>query len=98
MSILSWADSYICSAHKGDNGNMHGHTWRVRAYWPYAKQSAEDLKDKLERVCKRELDHVVLAHELRRAEDLAGYIGRVLEAVRVDVWREPEGMGATWTP
>lgn len=28
MSVLSWADSYICSAHKGDNGNMHGHTWR----------------------------------------------------------------------
>ena len=97
MSVMSWADTHISAAHKGDDGVMHGHTWRVRAFWTYAGQSAIDLKGCLER-CASELDHRVLAHELRRAEQLAGYIGRVTEAVRVDVWREPEGMGATWTP
>jgi hypothetical protein len=97
VSALSWVDTHLCAAHKGDDGVMHGHTWRVRAFWNYTGQSAVDLKDRLER-CRRELDHKVLPHELRRAEQLAGYFGRVTEAVRVDVWREAEGMGATWTP
>lgn len=93
---LSWADTHISAAHCGDDGVMHGHTWRVRAFWNYTGQSALDLKARLERCCD-ELDHTVLVHELRRAEQLAGYIGRVTEAVRVDVWREAEGMGASWT-
>ena len=84
--ITSWAETHISAAHKGDDGVMHGHTWRVRAYWAYSGQSAVDLKDRLQR-CARELDHRVLAHELRRAEQLAGYIGRVTEAARVHMLR-----------
>jgi len=97
VSVLSWADTHLCAAHKGDDGVMHGHTWRVRAYWLYQGRSAVDLKLVLERAC-RTLDHSVLPEHLRRAEDLAGYIGDLISAARVDVWREPEGLGATWTP
>jgi hypothetical protein len=96
--VLSWADTHICAAHKGDDGVMHGHTWRVRAYWNYTGASVVGLKALLvDRVCFASLDHQELPDDVRRAEDLAAYIGRLVEAVRVDVWREPEGMGATWT-
>lgn len=93
---LSWADTHISAAHRGDDDVMHGHTWRVRAFWQYDERPIEHRKQRLERAC-RTLDHKVLPEHLRRAEDMAGYIGDLVGAVRVDVWREAEGMGATWT-
>lgn len=75
---------------------MHGHTWRVRAWWTYTGKSIVDLKATLEKVCRR-LDHTVLPEDLRRAEDLAGYIGDLVDAVRVQVWRDAEDMWAEWT-
>jgi hypothetical protein len=95
--VLSWAETYLCAAHKGDDGVMHGHTWRVRAYWNYTGQSAVDTKAALVAAC-RWFDHGVLPDRLRRAEDLAAHLGLHMGAQRIDVWREPEGMGATWTP
>ena len=97
MGLLSWADTHICAAHKGDDGVMHGHTWRVRAFWTYSGQSVVDRKLSLELACMSGFDHRVLSEHERRAEDIATEIGNRVGAVRVDVWREPEGMGATWT-
>lgn len=97
MGTLSWADTHICAAHMGDGGTLHGHTWKVRAHWPYQRMSIVHLKAGLEEACKQ-FDHETLPNQLRRAEDLAERIGLDVGAVRVDVWREPEGMGATWTP
>lgn len=96
MSVLTWADTHICAAHMGD-GKLHGHTWKVRAYWTYEGQSAVWRQEQLKRVIGK-FDHEMLPDELARAEDLAGYIGDLVDAVRVDVWRDPEGLGATWTP
>lgn len=97
MGVLSWADTHICAAHKGDDGVMHGHTWRVRAFWKYTGASVVELKSVLDHVCFVSFDHQELPDHLRRAEDIAACIGGLVEAARVDVWREPEGMGATWT-
>lgn len=96
MTILTWAETYICSAHKGDDGVMHGHTWRVRAHWDYAGACVDDFKLKL-KAAVAPLDHALLPDALRRAEDLAAYLGDLVGARRVDVWRDAEGMGATWT-
>jgi len=96
MSVLSWADTHICAAHKGDDGVMHGHTWRVRAFWQYDERPIQHRKRFLERTCWT-MDHTALPDNLRRAEDIAAHIGGLVAAVRVDVWRDPEGMGATWT-
>lgn len=96
MSTTSWAETHICAAHRGDDDALHGHTWMVRAHWTYAGKSIVDLKVILERVC-RTLDHKVLPEHVRRAEDMAGYIGDLIGAVKVEVWRQAEGMGATWT-
>jgi hypothetical protein len=69
----------------------------VRAYWEYSGKSIVDLTMILERVC-RKLDHTVLPDHLRRAEDMAGYIGDLVGAAKIEVRRDAERMGATWTP
>lgn len=92
---VSWADTHISASHRSDEGVLHGHTWRVRAFWNYDGESIVERKALLEKVCRR-FDHTVLPEHLRRAEDFAGYIGDLIDAVKVDVWREAEGLGASW--
>ncbi len=50
-------------------------------------------------VSARGLDHTELPRHLSRAEDIATWLGEMLGGgpVKVEVWREAEGMGATWT-
>lgn len=95
MSIFTWADGHVSAAHRDPTGKLHGHTWRVRAFWP-AGQDAVALQARL-RAVLAEFDHAELPEGLIWAEDFAPEIGRRVGAARVDVWREPEGLGATWS-
>lgn len=92
--ILQWADSHFCAAHHADGG-WHGHTWRVRVYWPYEGENICERKAALAADIAQ-VDHTELLADLSRAEDLAAWFGNGLKACRVDVWRDAEGMGATW--
>lgn len=96
MTLLQWADAHFSAAHRGEDGRLHGHTWRVRAHWLYDGEDAEVRRRSLH-IATRQLDHVELHQSRSRAEDIAALLGEGLAACRVDVWREPEGMGATWT-
>lgn len=96
MTALSKAKAHICAAHRTDEGAMHGHTWTVWASWIYDGESIIERKLILERVC-RTLDHKVLPEELRRAEDMAGHIGDLVGAVKVEISRDVEGFAAEWT-
>jgi len=93
---LSSAKSFICAAHRDEDGALHGHTWTVWASWIYDGESIVDRKLVLERVC-RTLDHKVLPDHVSRAEDMAGHIGDLVGAVKVEISREAEGMRAEWT-
>lgn len=102
MTIVSWVETYFCAAHRDEQDNIHGHTWRVRVYVPFKGHDAVMLKAALEQACK-EMDHKVLRPQLAWAEDLAlsfalSFVDKSnVQPCRVDVWRDPEGMGATWT-
>ena len=99
MGVLTWADTYISAAHRPiDGGPLHGHTWRIRAYWPADGTDAVERQGTLH-IVTRGLDHTELAAHLSRAEDMAAWLGQMIGGgpVRVDVWREAEGLGATWT-
>lgn len=98
MSVLSWAETHISAAHhpKGRQ-QLHGHTWRVRAWWRYDGSDAVELRKALMEACAP-LDHALLPDNLTRAEEIAEHLGHSLRADRVDVWRDAEQMGATWTP
>lgn len=93
--ITQWADAHISAAHRGADGVLHGHTWRVRAYRDYLGGDVVDWRGSL-LAALEQLDHSQLPDKLTRAEALAEWIGVRLDASRVDVWREPEGLGATW--
>jgi len=95
MSGLQWAEHFICAAHRSPLGVMHGHTWKVRAYWSHIID-AEDRKAQLIAACETRC-HTVLDGPEANAEGLAKMIAAELSADRVDVWREAEGLGATWS-
>ena len=94
--ILTWADAHFCAAHRDDRGFVHGHTWRVRAYWEFDGQDMQAPDTSLAGFVLSELDHRELPANLSWAEQIAPFIGAALNCVQVDVWREPEGLGATW--
>ncbi len=94
--LTQWADGFFCAAHRGADGILHGHTWRVRAYWDYAGTDILVRQAKLKEALSY-LDHRELPSGLSRAEDIAADLGRGLFCLRVDVWREHEGLGASWT-
>ena len=96
MTVRSWVETHFSAAHRDGDGPIHGHTWRVRATWGYRGDSATDLKAALTEACSA-FDHHTLPDHLSRAEQLAEHLGGVLRAARIDVWRDAEGMGATWT-
>jgi hypothetical protein len=92
---LQWAEHFICAAHCSPLGVLHGHTWRVRAYWSKIID-AEDRKAQLVAWCGKRC-HTRLEGMEASAEGLAKSVGEDLSAARVDVWREAEGLGATWS-
>lgn len=93
--LSQWVERHFSAAHEGD-GVMHGHTWVVRAYWPYDGADIRERANALD-ADVRQLDHSTLPSNLSRAEELAEWFGEGLKAARVEVWREREGYGATWT-
>lgn len=77
---------------------MHGHTWRVRAHWAYQPLELDVVERKAALAhALAKLDHSELPDDLTRAEQIAEWIGVRVNACRVDVSREAEGLGATWT-
>lgn len=96
MTALQWADAHFSAAHRDTAGRLHGHTWRVRAFWTHDGKDVLD-KQKLLRKWASALDHRELPAHLTLSEDLAAHFGSATKAVRVEVWREAEGVGAVWT-
>jgi hypothetical protein len=97
--ITTWVDGWYCGAHRDPlTGQLHGHTWRVRAHFDATqRRDARVLKTTLEHIL-RGFDHAELAEETATAEGMASTLLHLLgglPCVRVDVWREPEGMGAS---
>lgn len=93
--LVQWVERHFSAAHEGD-GVMHGHTWIVRVYWP---DTGADIRERAERLSPwiAKVDHSTLPPKLSRSEDLAAWFGVAVDAVKVEVWREREGYGATWT-
>jgi hypothetical protein len=93
MPSYQWADAHISSAHRDDGGKIHGHTWKIRAFW---EDDGKDVlpKQKLLKKWAQSLDHRELPQHLITAESLAGHFAVSVHAVEVHVWREPEGLGA----
>lgn len=85
----------ISSAHTGENGVLHGHTWAVVA-WFNGKVDALEAQNSLLGVAAI-YDHTVLPLHLSRGEEMAEEILKELQCVgcyEVEVSRELEGIYA----
>jgi 6-pyruvoyl-tetrahydropterin synthase len=92
MKILTGVSAVLSAAHRDRDGNLHGHTWQVTAWWddePDAVQKQKDLKEYL-----TIFDHHILADNVAWGEYLGKTILIGMDCVRVDVSRPLEGIYA----
>ena len=93
--VRTGVGAIICAAHNSSDGRLHGHTWEVTAWWPYAGSSALGLQARLGEAVAR-FDHGLLPDDLAWGEAIARYIGEELGCVAVDVSRPAERIYARW--
>jgi hypothetical protein len=94
---LTGVSGVVSAAHRSRDGNMHGHTWQIVAWWPFNSDvSAESRKTVLTDYLSF-FDHSILADSVAWGEDMAERIGEDLAAVAVDVSRPLEGIYAKWS-
>ena len=95
---LTGVGAVLSAAHVSrDRKSTHGHTWEIVAWFP-AKNDALMLQYSLNEEVGR-LDHSILPDELAWGEELAAYIGRMLQelgCIAVDVSRPSERIFARW--
>lgn len=92
LKVLTGASAIISAAHRSREGQMHGHTWEVRAWWtgkPDAMQKQAELRSYLSI-----FDHTVLGDETAWAETLATSICLGMGCVKVEINRPLEGLFA----
>ena len=92
LTVWTGAEAIMSAAHRSREGQMHGHTWTVRAWWaagPDVTERQAALREYL-----TIFDHHVLADELAWGESLARSICLGMDAVRVEVSRPLEGLFA----
>lgn len=91
---LIGAGWHFCAAHSSaTRPAIHGHSYEVKAWWPYEGQDVEAMQAQLQAALIA-FDHKALPADLSRAEDLARAIGALLPGcVRIDLWRPLERLG-----
>lgn len=92
LKVLTGVRAIVCAAHRSREGNLHGHTWTVRAWWtgrPCALECQAELNKYLSI-----FDHQELGPEHAWGEALAQSILLGLQCERVEVSREAEGIYA----
>ena len=94
--ILIGVRCVVSAAHRNPEGQLHGHSWHVTAWFP-AGDDALVLQDRLRRACEP-FDHADLCHDLARSEALAEAIADALpDAVQIDADRPLEGIFVRYT-
>jgi hypothetical protein len=96
LKVLTGAEAVISVAHYGPSGNLHGHTYIIRAWWQNDKNGTICVVEKQEALRKWALgfDHSVLPQSVSRGEQLAARCCDDLGAVMVEVMRPQEGLYA----
>lgn len=89
----------ISAAHRDqERGHTHGHSYEVKAWFPYDEGSVLAFEARLCEVADL-FDHTTLPDSLAWAEPLARHIGESLDdmgCVAVEISRPLEGFYALW--
>lgn len=93
---LTGVSGHFSAAHRSSDGVLHGHTWKVTAWFETpAKADATLYKAALDGLLGV-WDHTELPENLAWAEDIAGAVGKLTNCVEVLVSRDLEGYHARW--
>jgi len=98
--MLTYAEGQFCGIHCGPYATVtHGHDFWVRATWEGKGDFRiwrDMLDDELSALDHRDLN--ALLGDKATNEGIATYLGPVLDAVEVEVWRFDRGrrFGAIW--
>ena len=93
LRVLTGATAFISAAHRNLNGEVHGHTWEVKAWWqnvPCAVEKQATLRNYLSI-----FDHTMLGDDQAWGEALGKAILHGLDCVKVEVSRPLEGLFAS---
>lgn len=95
--VLTGVSGHFSAAHKSTDGVLHGHTWKVLAWFKTpGRADAACYKAALDHLLKV-WDHSELPESLSWAEEIAAAVGKLANCVEVTVSRELEGYYARWT-
>lgn len=93
--VLTGATGRIEAAHRGPDGEIHGHTWNVRAKFENRHRTDVRIYQAMLDALLATWDHKLLPEEVSWAEDIACAVGTLVNCVQVKVWRE-NGFHAWW--
>lgn len=92
VSAFTGTSAVVSAAHRDTDGNLHGHTWEITAWWPEGEDSVT-LKQKLEQYLEI-FDHTVLGDDVAWGEAIAKAVLIGLKCSRVEVRRPLERLYA----
>lgn len=92
LKVLTGVSGIISAAHRSKDGNLHGHTWEVVAWWAEGPCAVE-RKAALTKYLST-FDHAVLADDCAWGEALATAILLGMNCEKVEVRRPLEGLFA----
>lgn len=88
MKSLTGVGAILSAAHRSKEGNLHGHTWEITAWWE-AGEDAQHLQQQLIKYLSV-FDHQVLGDDVAWGEALGKAITLGLGCVEVEVRRPLE--------
>lgn len=92
LKVWTGVSAIVSAAHRSRDGNLHGHTWEVVAWWPEGR-CAIQLKAELTNYLSI-FDHTVLGDANAWGEALAKAVLIGMDCQKVEVRRPLEGMFA----
>ena len=96
-TILTGVSGHFCAAHRDDAGRLHGHTWKVRAWFKCPSPADAACHKVALGAVLAQWDHTDLSDRgMMWGEDIARAVGTLVNCVEVEVSREAEGYYARW--
>lgn len=92
LKVSTGCSAIVSAAHRSRDGQMHGHAWEVRAWWPEGPDATEKQAEL--RSYLSVFDHQVLGDEIAWAEALAKAVCLGMRCSKVEVSRPLEGLFA----
>lgn len=95
-TMLTGVSGHFSATHRSPEGQLHGHTWHVTAWFRNTSRSdARCFQVALDTILAR-LDHSELPEDMSWGEDIARYIAVLGSCNEVEISRPAERIHARW--